>query len=310
MTLKGMRRLTWVLPLCLLVILGAYFATGWQMASRALVAKRRALEATPADYGLPFKEVVFSPRADRLTLRGWFIPAEKALGAVALVHGADSNRSAMLEIARGLWERGFHVLTFDLRAHGESEGATFTAGYREILDLLGALDYLWTVQGLPACSTGALGISLGGAVALLAAAREPRLRAVVSDASFARISDLVVRGAADRTGLSPRFASLLVPGMALIARLRYGVDLGEVVPERAVRNLPYPLLLIHTEGDPTVPLEHAFRLRAASPHAATEVWVVPSTEHARAYKTAPQEYIRRVGDYFLSRFSIECRGQQ
>ena len=84
---------------------------------------------------------------------------------------------------RDLVDRNFSVLLFDLRARGESGGVRSTEGDREQWDLLGAIDYVVS-RGIPVENIGLLGFSLGAGVAILVAAQEPRIPAVVSDSGF------------------------------------------------------------------------------------------------------------------------------
>lgn len=286
----------------------AYAGVSWYMVDQAVVAERNPIETTPAAVGLRYEDVAFQPRGARLTLRGWYVPAEGAAnGLLVLVHGLDSTRArdgkTYLEFVRDLHSQGFRLLLFDLRAHGESEGKVLSAGYYEKQDLLGALDFATGVQGERWERVGVLGFSLGAAIALLAAEQEPRLRALAADSSFASLSDLIAKETADRTPLSETTSRLLLPGMVALARLRYGIPLDRIRPVESIGRLDYPLLLIHTEGDSRIPVEQSRRLIEAARDPGTELWVVPGTEHAIAYKAQPQEYLRRVADYFRARFA-------
>src|SRR5205807_3700523 len=76
--------------------------------------------------------------------------------------------------------------------------APLSMGNLEQRDVLGAVDFLQTGRapfpelGRPRI-IGGLGISLGAATLLLAAAREPAIRAVVSDSAFADAAPLLER---------------------------------------------------------------------------------------------------------------------
>src|SRR5204862_6140646 len=108
-----------------------------------------------------------------LRLAPWLAP-RPAAPAVGLLHGSPADRSDMLPIAAALASR-FTVLPLDQRYFGESEGRLTPLGFKERRDLRRALDFLAT-RGVGA--VGVFGFSLGGAVALLAAAEDPRIRAV------------------------------------------------------------------------------------------------------------------------------------
>lgn len=301
--------------LALVMLAGAlaYGAVGWVMVDEAVTAERVPLEGTPALVGLAYEDVSFPPRSDDewdrgLTLRGWYIPAgaDPAKGTLVLVHGVDSNRAreaeSYLPVARGLHNAGFNLLLFDLRAHGESDGDIFSGGFFERRDIWGALDFVTQEKSVRWERVGVLGYSLGAVGALLAAVDEPRLRAVVSDSAYADVNDLIVKETADRTPLTPATASLLQPGMIALARLRYGIDLGYLVPERAVAALDFPLLIIHSAQDERFDVDYARRLKAASAHPDTELWISPTGEHSRIYQEDLAEYVRRVSAYFVGRF--------
>lgn len=304
-----MRRLLTITSITLLaVLLVVYGGASWYMASQVTIAERNPLEALPDSLGLVSEDVDFTPRGNvhDITLRGWLISVPESLGTVIIVHGVDSNRAdpevGYLEIAGDLAERGFSSLLFDLRGHGESDGDQVSGGFFEQEDFLGAFDFL-VERGIPTEQIGGLGVSLGGAVALLAAAKEPRLQALVADSTFADLSDLVVAEAKNRTSLPEWLVPGLVPGMNQAANLVYGIDIKKIAPVVAVEKLPYPILLIHGSADDRIEPSHASRLAEASRSTDTVLFVVPGAEHARTYKSSPKEYIVRVADYFEERFS-------
>ncbi len=90
------------------------------------------------------------------------------------------------------------------------------------------------------------------------------------------------------------------PGMRLMARLLYGIDIRSVSPMRALANTDLPVLLIHGELDEMVPMVH-FRLLSRSVESgAGETWLVDGAGHAEAYRRNPEEYSSRVIE-FLSK---------
>lgn len=300
-----------ITALALLTVLGVpYGGVSWYMASQVTVAERNPLEALPASVGLSSKDVSFAPRGNEhtITLQGWLVSAPESRGTVIIVHGVDSNRAdpevGYLELADALAKRGFSSMLFDLRGHGESGGEQVSGGLFEQQDLLGAFDFLIEREVAPE-RIGVLGVSLGGAIALLAAAKEPQLQATVADSTFADLSDLIVAEAKKRTNLPEWMVPILVPGMIQAAKLAYGIDIKQIAPIEAIKQLPYPVLLIHGNADERIMLSHAHRLAEASPHPGTKLWVVPAAEHARTFKSNPEEYTKRVARYFEERFSQE-----
>jgi alpha-beta hydrolase superfamily lysophospholipase len=99
-------------------------------------------------------------------LHGWLIPGRKGAGAVVLMHGFRGDRRQMLARASFLSEAGYSVLLFDFQAHGESPGKQITIGYLESRDAQDAVEFM--KKNNPGEKLGVIGLSMGGAAAILA----------------------------------------------------------------------------------------------------------------------------------------------
>src|SRR6266581_1074824 len=91
------------------------------------------------------EEVSFPSASDSLRISGWFFaadtPTEKA-PVIVLCHGIWTGRRECLPLALRFRAAGYHVLTFDFRAHGRSDGRFITVGHHETDDVIGAVHYL------------------------------------------------------------------------------------------------------------------------------------------------------------------------
>lgn len=281
-------------------------------------------EETPAAVGLAYESVKFPSRAGNLMLSGWLCPPpgctdmNDALAQrwIVLVHGFGSNSAdttaGMLGLARDLHDRNFGVMLFDFRSSGNSEGSRSSAGYFERFDLLGALDYLYD-RGVERERIGILGHSLGGAIALMACSTPGTAAAVVSDSSFADLWLMIKR--AQRGLISPLVVAN--PGMGVMARLLYGIDITEVSPARSLALSEPPVLIIHGEEDQVVPVSHARLLAKASGSRFREsedttgrTWLVPGAGHLEAYRKAPEEYAARASAFFDAHLSVGVQAGQ
>ena len=97
---------------------------------------------------------------------------------------------------------------------------------------------------------------------------------------------------------------VFIPGASLLADTLYGVDMGLLVPERAVEDIDYPILVIHGEADTRIPTEHGTRVHGAA-HPGSELWITPGTDHGDSFVNYPEEYVNRVVSYFASRYGEE-----
>jgi dipeptidyl aminopeptidase/acylaminoacyl peptidase len=257
---------------------------------------RVELNRDPGDAGLAYEDVSFPDIEEELTLKGWFLTGNSTEQVVIMVHGDGSNRDDQsirtLDIASALVNHGYNVLMFDLRGSGESGGDMVSGGYQEKNDVLGAVRY---IKDRGYGKIGLIGYSLGAVSSLLAAAETEDINAVVADSSFADLTDIMGAEFSKRTK-APQF--LLKPILFMI-KLMFGVDFAAIRPIDSVPGIsPRPIFFIHGEDDDTIPIEHADRLYRAADNYESRLWIVPDTNHVRAYKTHPGEYITKVLEFF------------
>ena len=259
-----------------------YFSRRW------IVPPRVVLDPPRCDTA---EEVSFAA-ADGTPLYGWYLRAGDGDPALVLCHGYQRSMEETFALGYELREHGFNVLLFDFRGCGRSGGRYTSIGYQEPLDVRGAITWLRGRAGdVP---IGVLGISMGGAVALTAAADSPEVRAVVADSAFATLRECIAQRFAPL-----RFPSLQLHHLSLRAAERLcHARADDVRPVDAARRLrECPVLLIHGTADDIVPYSHALALDAAltGPH---ELWALEGVGHAMARFRAPGEYIERVATFF------------
>ena len=255
---------------------------------------RRALASSPAVFGLDYEDVTFPSTGDAIPLSGWFLPAAGSDRVVLIVHGRNSSRTGdsgeLVAHAAALVERGYNVLAFDFRGHGESGGLRYTLGTAEQRDVLGAVAYL-EAQGFAPARMGFWAHSMGAATVLLAAAASPAVHTVVADSSFARLDDLLAEQLPRTSGLPAVFN----PPILFFARVVFGSDASLVNPEDAVADMPPDsLFIIHAEGDRLIPVDHAHRIAAAAGPAVYDFWIFPGSQHDQVTAAAPDQYRERV----------------
>ena len=253
-------------------------------------APRRSAPIEAADLRL---EAVRFRASDGVLLAGSFALASRDAPTVVLAHGFKTSRAEMLPWARFLREAGYNVLLFDSRGCGESEGWAIGAGATEPRDIIGAVRHLRERGDLADPRVAVLGISLNAGAAVLAAAREPGVSAVVADSAWADEDFQLARLRSIRAG------SLDLPlppyGTALLDAL-VGAPLEAARPSDEIAAVaPRPVLLIHSadDGNATTPLSGARLLfqRAGEPK---ELWVAERGGHVGALETFPEEYRARV----------------
>ncbi len=282
--------MSWLLWL-LLAILSLILATG--LVFSFLMTRRSGLEEihSPTEFGLEFEEVAFKA-SDGVSLRGVWISASGSERAVVILHGHGGSMDCDIQRAPFFHKAGFNVLLFDFRAHGRSEGRLATFGYLERQDVVGAVEFL-KLRGMK--RMGLLGFSYGGMASMLAAPICPDINAVVSDGGPARLR-AAIAGRMVEAHLprwSGRFLGWLTVAMT---SLRFGVNLFRYEPIHWVGKIaPRPIFFVHGEQDKYL---HDFDELYAAAGEPKELWRLPGVEHTKASEVYPEEFYRRVIEFF------------
>ncbi|MBO0764438.1 MAG: alpha/beta hydrolase [Hyphomicrobiaceae bacterium] len=204
------------------------------------------------------------------------------------MHGVRANRLEMLGRARFLHRHGMAVLLFDFQAHGESSGAHITFGYLEALDARAAFEFLR--RKTPAERIGVIGVSLGGAAAVLA---ELQPDAMVLEAVYASFSKAVENRLTMRLGTLGRY---LEPLLTWQMRPRLGFDPEVLQPVEHIARLHAPVLFLAGDADRHAPLNET-QLLYERAHEPKELWVIAGAQHVDFHRFAPEAYERRIVDF-------------
>jgi uncharacterized protein len=223
--------------------------------------------------GLRYEEVAF-PTDDGLMLRGWFIPADRpGAPAVVYVPGTGRDQRSGLSLVAPFHRAGYHVLLFSYRGSGQSDGnwLRFSYGDAESRDVDAAVSFLSQTKGVG--WVGAIGYSAGAVSAILSAARNPHIEAVVAVAPYNCVDEVWQTG---RPALMPAFLQDLT---LWLTEKRKGFDRAQVCPVNVVDKIaPRPLLVIHGTDDRRILESQVERLFAAAGEPKS-LWLVPGATH-------------------------------
>lgn len=270
---------------------------GWGFigSARVVTQARFCPSLSPGTFGLPWESLRLRTQ-DRVPIDAWLLRHPRAEGILLMLHGYSASKADLLDVARSFFEAGrYHLLLIDFRAHGGSGGRRISFGKQEVLEIQAALEFFKGIPEFASLPIGCYGISMGGAIAILAAARFAQLQAVVTDSAYADLA----RALAASQWLKYRIPRFPL-GQAVIwgTQLRLRTRLKELSPLRVVARIaPRPILFIHGEADLAIPAEGAKALFAAAAEP-KQLWLVPGAQHADAFYRQPQVYTQRVLEFF------------
>lgn len=274
-------------------VYGGMSALLYMRQTRLIFFPDEALESTPADVGVDFEEVwIEIPVADGVErVHGWWMPAsgtpQGERGALLYLHGNGANIGANVNHAARFHQMGLSVLLVDYRGYGMSDGA-FPQEATVYQDAQASWDFLVNELGYAPEQVFIYGHSLGGAIAIDLAVRQPDAAGLIVQSSFTSILDMTHR--TTPFGWLP-VDQLLTQRFDSIAK---------------VSQLQMPVFFMHGLEDGQVPADMSETLYAASPDP-KQLWLVPDAGHNDLARVTGSEFFIQVEAFLASVQPLQTR---
>lgn len=176
---------------------------------------------------------------------------------IILVHGYTSEQSSIYDIARHYSDKGYNVLTPDLRAHGLSEGKYVGMGWLDRNDLLLWIDYL--LKNYRNSEIILHGVSMGAATVMMASGENlpTNVKLIVEDCGYTSVWDIFSFKLKLRFNLS---TFPVLNAASFITNVRAGYNYKEASSIDQIKKSVTPILFIHGNADEFVPVNMAYKL--------------------------------------------------
>jgi len=257
------------------VALGVAGAGGLFALDRLANAALRPIPQVPdrsvPDVGVEHEDFVIP--SGRHALASWLLRPEHPRPGTPLLlmaHGWGASYGTVLQLAEPLVRDGYEVLLFDVRGHGRNQPAPFVTVRHFRDDVTEVVRYV--SEHFPGRRRVLVGHSFGGAASVIAVAEGAEVDGLVLVATPSDVLRISAEYLTDKG----------MPGHAMVKVLRpfwwrrLGGSFRPYVPERRIREVRVPLLIIQPENDRRVARDHAERLAAA---ADLPYHLVPDREH-------------------------------
>ncbi|PQO28170.1 alpha/beta hydrolase [Blastopirellula marina] len=253
----------------------------------------------PRNFSIPDPEAIEFVGERQTILRGryWRGTSDQA---IVVVHGIDGPSIEMLPHVAYLHRAGYHVLLYDNRGRGQSDGGFSTLGFLEWRDVLHAVTWMRNQPKVDSHKIGLHGLSLGAACVIMAAAEDRSIRGVLAESPFVSMP-LMLGHIGNKLTRLPTF---LIGGLVrTVIDWSLGTRLHIVEPFAAAKEIsPRPLYIIDAEHDQLFPAETARTVYDAAGEP-KQFWKVHGAPHANCWHVRPEEYEQRAIAFWEMVFS-------
>lgn len=235
------------------------------------------------------KEEVSITTEDGLKLKGYYIEGNKEVNkTVILVHGVTVGIPWSLKYLDMFLKKGYSVLLYDQRRHGNSEGKFSTYGYKEKSDLKLWVSYIRGRNGKNH-GIGLHGESMGAATVLQYGELDPKIDFIIADCSFSRLSDEIKYNMKKVHVVSFPVFNLCDLKTRRLAKFK----LRDINPIDAVSKTSTPIMFIHGSKDEFIlPKMSCDMYKAKSGIKA--LYIAEGAVHACSIKVDKERYYEEV----------------
>ncbi len=256
-----------------LVVLLVSFILFW-LILKAFKNPVRIHDKTPEALHIPFIEITI-PTKNNCSLYGWWIPVKNSSPLLILVHGWGRNAGRMLPYIDQLHNAGFNLLAFDSRNHGSSDVDQYSTMLKFAEDIQSTIEYASEKGWMKSNNIGLVGLSIGGAASIYAAAHDDRIKAVITVGAFAEPQAVMKKQLKDRHIPTP-----IIWGSMKYIQYKIGLKFSDIAPVNHIHNASADFLLIHGQKDVTVPKEQGEKLYAKGRKGKVELWRLREKGHS------------------------------
>ncbi|WP_414739255.1 alpha/beta hydrolase [Lactococcus cremoris] len=315
---KRKKMIIWILVVLSVILVGGYFAIGnyfYDMAinthtSKSFLTgnndskKQKTLskkEEERKEQNEAFMAQVkptasYVTSSDKLKLKLYaadYIQKSKTNKWAIVVHGYGGQSSDMASWTRHFYNKGYNVVTPDLRGHGKSQGDYIGMGWDDRKDML-----LWIntiTQRDPQAEIVLLGVSMGGATVMNTSGEKLpyNVKAIVEDCGYTSTGDVFTYQLKQLFGL-PKFPVLYAANTMTEIRAGYNIFKSSAIKQ--VAKSKTPMLFIHGDKDTFVPFKMLEPLYNAA-KVEKEKLVVHGAGHGESEKINPDLYWSHVWNF-------------
>jgi len=276
-----LQKLSWIIlgtSGCLYITISLLLLWGQ---SRLIFIPDSQVKSTPEKYKLTYQDIWIDINKEKI--HGWWIPAgEEATPVILYFHGNASNNGDIVDNADVFHQLGLSVLLVDYRGYGKSS-SIFPNETRVYQDATAAWEYLTQTRKIEPNHIFVYGHSLGGAIAIELASKQPNMAGLITEGTFTSIKEMG----------SINLLFRLLPLDLIVTQAFDSIN--------KISSLKTPLLMFHGGEDEMIPMEMAKQLfdKASPPKKLIQI---PQAEHDNLHKVGDPQYIANLKQFIQENY--------
>jgi len=233
------------------------------------------------------------------TINGTYIRCDgDSKNTMILLHDLNGSRWSVMKYADIYLTKGFNVLIYDGKGHGESGSNGTTLGYYEKDDLDLMVDYISSRNKYGII--GVHGEGLGGFTALLHSAlnkENKKVRFYIIDSAFNDAQAYLTLKANEEFNIkNPLLVKPLIFYANIVNFCKSRFILSKVTAMEPLKDISTPIFFIHGKNDPVIPsamTESLYKAKKGN----KQIYLSKSNKHAGSYNDSIEEYKKKIIEF-------------
>jgi fermentation-respiration switch protein FrsA (DUF1100 family) len=212
---------------------------------------------------------------------------------VIFCHGVTWTLWGMAKYMHSFVEKGWNIVAYDSRGHGESGGGRPSYGFYEKHDLKSVED--WTISRFPETEKlGLFGESMGASTVLQFAPMSTHTDFMILDSPYSDLTELC-RTRLAWAGVPGVFIPAVLFFAGLYIRAAEGFSLSDVSPQNGLARTSIPAMFFHGNDDEQVPVSMSVKMHEEyGKRAFSRIALFNGALHSRSVAVDEKHYLSEL----------------
>jgi len=232
---------------------------------------------TPLDEGIEYETYLIPTNNDR-KLNSWWIQNRTCDKTIILMHGWGKNSSRLMPYIKNLSKHNFNILAFDSRNHGDSDKDGYSSMIKFAEDIKSCIDFIKNKKPDFSHNIYLIGLSIGGAASIYAAAGDKRVDKIVTIGAPSNPADVMKLFL-----LKKKIPKPIITLLFKYLEIKVGKKFNEICAANNINKTRARTLLVHGTHDRVVPIEQGELIFGKADGTMVELWKINGKGHSNCH---------------------------